>query len=244
MISKAEIALVRSLADKRGRTENNMFVVEGRKMVEELTESTFEIEKIYTTETTPYIHGRECTVVGAKEMERLSQLKTPTNYLALARIPARKLHANALSNKLVLALDDVQDPGNVGTIIRLADWFGIDTILCSEATADCYNPKVVQATMGALLRVEIHYCDLTKILPTIGGPVYGTFLEGDNIYKAPLTSHGVIVMGNEGRGIGSAIEALTTHKLFIPPFPAEAPTSESLNVATATAIICSEFRRR
>lgn len=259
MIAKSEIAFVRSLADKRARAESGFFVAEGRKIVEELVSSDFGLRGIYCVEGAESIDRLPadiCTVVSSKEMERISQLRTPTEYLAVAKIPQHRLIIDNLADKLVLALDDVQDPGNVGTIIRIADWFGIDNIICSHATADCFNPKVVQATMGALLRVKIHYCDLESTLAAIRGigksdsddslcvPVYGTFLEGDNIYNIELQQRGVIVMGNEGRGINPAVARMIDRKLYIPPYPAGVPTSESLNVATATAIICSEFRRR
>ena len=147
----------------------------------------------------------------------------------------------------VLALDDVQDPGNMGTIIRLADWFGIRDIFCSEATVDCFNPKVVQATMGAIARVRVHYVPLPKFLQRMsseGIPVYGTFLEGENIYDAELPATGVLVMGNEGQGISAAVGQQTTHKLYIPSYPTDAETSESLNVAVATAVATAEIRRR
>ena len=145
------------------------------------------------------------------------------------------------------ALDDIQNPGNLGTIIRLADWFGIGDIVCSEATADCFNPKVVQATMGAILRVRIHYTDLAALLaqaPALRLPVYGTFLEGENLYGAELSPAGIVVMGNEGRGVGADVARTVTRKLFIPPWPADRRGSESLNVAMATGIVCAEFRRR
>lgn len=244
MVSKADIAFVRSLSDKRSRQESGLFVAEGRKIIEELVASDFVVTKVYTTLNTLTISGMECEQVSPKEMERLSHLKTPTDYLALARIPRREIDFDTLNRGLVLALDDVQDPGNVGTIIRIADWFGVKEIICSPSTADCFNPKVVQATMGALLRVKMHYCELSQILSQIETPVYGTFLEGENIYHKTLSANGVIVMGNEGRGISQLISQSVTDKLCIPPYPQGAPTSESLNVATATAIICSEFRRR
>ena len=148
---------------------------------------------------------------------------------------------------LTLALDDVQNPGNLGTIVRLADWFGIGDVVCSEATADCFNPKVVQATMGAILRVRVHYCDLEAYLAAeraAGTPIYGTFLEGDDIYRTQLTPTGIVLMGNEGRGVTPACAAQVTRKLFIPPYPAERHATESLNVAMATGIVCAEFRRQ
>jgi TrmH family RNA methyltransferase len=149
------------------------------------------------------------------------------------------------SRSLCLALDDVQDPGNLGTIIRIADWFGIEDIFCSRGTVDVYNPKVIQATMGAIARVRVHYVDLAEFIATAGDiPVYGTFLDGENMYGHELSANGIIVMGNEGNGIGSEVERLINKKLYIPNYPADRATSESLNVAVATAIVCAEFRRR
>ena len=180
-------------------------------------------------------------------MERVSHLKTPGSSLALVRMPHRDLRSADPAGGLVLALDDVQNPGNMGTIIRLADWFGIGDIVCSEATADCFNPKVVQATMGAILRVRVHYTDLGHYLAAhaaAGIPVYGTFLDGEDLYRADLTPAGIVVMGNEGRGVRPATAAGITRRLYIPPFPADRAGSESLNVAMAAGVVCAEFRRR
>lgn len=245
MITKADIQLVRSLADKRGRTETGLFVAEGRKLVDELRISPLRVEKVYTLD--PALNDPTATVASPKEMERLSLLKTPSDTLALVRIPDYKLKPGTLADHLVLALDDVQNPGNMGTIIRLADWFGISDIVCSEATADCFNPKVVQATMGAILRVRVHYTDLGRFLDetsATGTPVYGTFLEGENLYHTALSPAGVVVLGNEGRGVRPATAARITRRLFIPPYPPDRHGSESLNVAMAAGIVCAEFRRR
>ena len=212
MLTKADIRLVRSLADKRARTDEGLFVAEGGKLIGELRAS-----------------------------------KTPSDSLALVEIPRRRLDPAKLRRSLVLALDDVQNPGNLGTIVRLADWFGIGDVVCSEATADCFNPKVVQATMGAILRVRVHYCDLEAYLAAeraAGTPIYGTFLEGDDIYRTQLSPTGIVLMGNEGRGVTPACAAQVTRKLFIPPYPAERHATESLNVAMATGIVCAEFRRQ
>jgi TrmH family RNA methyltransferase len=180
-------------------------------------------------------------------MERISQLKTPSDCLAIVEQPRHRLSHEALRTSLILALDGVQNPGNVGTIVRLADWFGVEDILCSKECADIYNPKVVQATMGALLRVRVHYVDnLAEILSSAakeGTPIYGTLLDGNNIYSETLAKRGIIVMGNEGQGVSEECRKSLTHKLFIPPYPADRPTSESLNVAMATGIILAEFRR-
>ena len=245
MLTKADIRLVRSLADKRARTDEGLFVAEGGKLIGELRGSHLKVRKIFALEGV--FAGPEVETVAPRDMERLSLLKTPSNSLALVEIPRCDLKPERLRGRLTLALDDVQNPGNLGTIVRLADWFGIGDVVCSEATADCFNPKVVQATMGAILRVRVHYTDLGAFLHDAGAaglPVYGTFLEGENIYGTTLTEEGVVVMGNEGRGVTPACAAQVTRKLFIPPYPADRRGSESLNVAMATGIVCSEFRRR
>lgn len=244
-MTKAEIQLVRSLADKRGRTEHGLFVAEGEKLIGEIRASHLRVRKIFALEGV--FDGPEVETVSPHDMERLSLLKTAGNSLALVEIPHHTLAMRHLGDRLTLALDDVQNPGNLGTIIRLADWYGIGDVVCSPATADCFNPKVVQATMGAILRVRIHYTPLAPFLREAtahGIPIYGTFLEGTNIYDTVLTPTGIIVMGNEGRGVTPEVAAAVTHKLFIPPHPADRRTTESLNVAMATGIVCSEFRRR
>ena len=244
-MTRSDIQLVRSLSDKRGRSEHGLFVAEGAKLIGELRRSDLRIRRIFATEG--LFEGPEVECVTEKEMERLSLLKTPSNSLAIVEIPRYRLDAAHVGQRLTLALDDVQNPGNLGTIIRLADWFGIGEILCSPATADCFNPKVVQATMGAILRVRVHYVELAPLLAQAaarGVPVYGTFLEGENLYDAQLGDGGIIVMGNEGRGVRPDVAQTVTRKLFIPPFPAERRASESLNVAMATGVVCAEFRRR
>lgn len=242
MLTKAEIKRIRSLGDKEGRRALGLFAAEGEKLVGELLASDFTVREVYRTGDN----------VSVSEMERLSFLRTPTPVLAVAEIPAFRGAGGApggIAPALSLALDEVQDPGNLGTILRLADWFGVRDVFCSPGTADCWSPKVVQATMGAILRVRVHYEPLEPRLASFsaaGLPVYGTFLEGDNIYRCDLApDRGVVVMGNEGKGISPAVGALVSHKLFIPPYPGEAGrTSESLNVATATGIVLAEFRRR
>lgn len=243
MITKADIQRIKSLSDKRGREEYGAFIAEGEKLIEELRHANLHIRNIYaTTALWP-----DAEVVTPKDMERISQLKTANSSLAVVDIPHYDLQLADPSRNLVLALDRVQNPGNLGTIIRLADWFGISDIVCSADCADCFNPKVIQATMGAIIRVRVHYTDLAKWLAkqqTAGTPIYGTFLDGENIYSKRLTHNGVIVMGNEGQGIGAACAATVSERLYIPPYPTDNNGSESLNVAIATAIICSEFRRR
>lgn len=245
MLTRSDIRLIRSLTDKRCRDEEGLFVAEGRKLVEELRASHLRIRRIYTCDERCADELTE--VVGPKEMERISLLKTPSDMLAVVEIPRYAPDPDLGRDELVLALDEVQNPGNLGTIVRLADWFGIRDVVCSPASADCFNPKVVQATMGAILRVRVHYTDLESLLASVAvhrTPVYGTFLDGENIYRADLTPAGIVVMGNEGRGIGESCARSITRRLFIPPFPAGRRGSESLNVAVATAVICSEFRRR
>lgn len=245
-MTKAEIQFIRSLADKRTRDTEHLFVAEGIKLVDEIINSQLRIRNIYTTRDD--VAGRDVVRIEKREMERISQLNTASDILAVVEQPRYSLKLNNLRSRLTLALDGVQNPGNMGTIVRLADWFGVENIICSRECADLYNPKVVQATMGALLRVKVHYVDnLSWLLSEAregGLPIYGTLLDGNNIYNERLSSEGIIVMGNEGRGLSDECRKTLTHKLFIPPYPADAPTSESLNVAMATGIILSEFRRK
>lgn len=245
-MTKAEIQFVRSLADKRTRDAEHLFVAEGFKLVDEIRNSELRIRNIYTTRDD--ISGLDVVRIEKREMERISQLNTASDILAVVEQPRYKLALNSLKGELTLALDGVQNPGNMGTIIRLADWFGVENIICSRECADLYNPKVVQATMGALLRVKVHYVDnLSALLNearTSGLTIYGTLLDGNNIYDEKLSSEGIIVMGNEGRGLSEECRNTLSRKLFIPPYPADAPTSESLNVAMATGIILAEFRRK
>ncbi len=243
-MTKAEIQFVRSLADKRVRDAEHLFVAEGDKLISEILSSGLRVRNIYALED--HFEGRAERVT-AKEMERISQLKTASTSLAVVEQPRHKTPTKAPADRLALALDGVQNPGNLGTIIRLADWFGVEDIFCSEDTADCFNPKVVQATMGAILRVRVHYLKLADFLRRTaesGVAVYGTMLDGDDIYDAKLQTNGVIVMGNEGKGVSAECVKSFTHKLLIPAYPPERQGSESLNVAMATGIVCAEFRRR
>ena len=242
MITKAEIQSIRALADKRGRVEQGAFIAEGEKLIAELRASALRVRKIYTTKPL----WADAEVIAEKDMERISQLKTANSTLAVVECPHYNLEDVEPAKNLVLALDRVQNPGNLGTIIRLADWFGITDIVCSVDSADCFNPKVIQATMGAIIRVRVHYTDLAQWLEkqhSQGVKIYGTFLDGQNIYKTEKGSCGVIVMGNEGQGISAECEKSVTHRLYIPPYPTDRSGSESLNVAISTAINSSEFRR-
>ena len=236
MISKNEIKEIKALGQKKFRDERRLFVVEGEKLVAEALQSGFDIVAHYRVED-----------IGVEAMARISQLTHPSPALAIVRQPD-PAPASIQPDELVLALDGIRDPGNLGTILRIADWFGIHTILASEDTVEVYNPKVVQATMGAIFRVRVHYCDLRSEFQIATErqtmTVYGTFLDGDNIYQTPLTRGGIIVMGSEANGISPAVASAVTRRLYIPPFPPDAHTSESLNVAVATAITVAEFRRR
>lgn len=246
---------IRSLEQRKFRRQEGLFVAEGNKLVTDNL-ATLHCHQLVATAAWWEAHpeavklAAECYEVTPAEMERVSLMQSPQEVLGTFRLPDYALTEADLAlfeHELVVALDEVQDPGNLGTIIRLCDWFGIRHIVCTPTTADCFAPKVVQATMGAIARVKVHYTDLPAFLQQMRQrevPVYGTFLEGTDIYQTELTPHGVIVMGNEGRGISDAVRPLVSRKLFIPPFPADAVTSESLNVGIATAITVSEFRRR
>ena len=237
-ISKAQITLIRSLQHKKYRDELGLFVAEGQKCVEELKKG-FEL----VLEVTP---GNATEA----EIAQMSGLKTPQGVIAIFK-KRPETDNKRQTTDLTLALDGIQDPGNLGTIIRTCDWFGVRQIVCSKDTADCYNPKVVQATMGALTRVNLTYTDLPEWLAEQTCPIYGTLLEGKNMYqvfkehpvtdnRSPLT---VIVMGNEGNGISQEVRKVITHPILIPSYPSDSETSESLNVAIATAIVLAEFRR-
>lgn len=237
MISKNQIKFVRQLEQKKYRKKEGLFVAEGPKVVVDLLRAGFKAHTIFATSEWES-QGQTFQEVSDEELRRVSFLQHPQRVLALFFIPTESIPS---VSSLSLALDDVQDPGNLGTIIRIADWFGIDTIYCSENTADAWSPKVVQATMGSIARVNIIYTDLQELISKAQAPVYGTLLDGQDIYTQELSKEGIIVMGNEGNGISAPIRKLINRKLLIPQFH-EGP--ESLNVAIATAITCSEFRRR
>lgn len=251
MISKNKIKLIHSLELKKNRLAERLFVAEGNKLVADMLPFFFcrlLLAKPRWMATQGDIAAEELLVAESdNEIRRASLLKNPQDVLALFEIPTWNIQEADPRRDLVLVLDNVQDPGNLGTIVRLADWFGIEHVVCSPDTADIFNPKAVQATMGALSHVKVHYTDLAEYLKkwrSIGIPTYGTFLDGENIYTKMLTNNGLLIMGNEGNGIRSDLASMVNERLYIPNFPPERETTESLNVATATAIICSEFRRR
>lgn len=251
MISKNKIKYIHLLEQKKYRNKEKVFVAEGHKVVEELLVHNKPVTVVATEKwlqgrTLP--HDTELIVVGEDELQRVSLLQHPQQVLAVfPQKNGRTFCPDEVdTDNLSIALDGVQDPGNLGTIIRIADWFGITDIYCSPDTADVYNPKVVQATMGSIARVRVTYGDLCALVEALPHyfPVYGTMLDGDNIYDSPLQNRGIIVMGNEGKGISPALAAKVNRRLLIPNYPPDRETAESLNVAIATAITCAEFRRQ
>ena len=250
MISKNQLKYIRQLEQKKYRRREGVFVAEGTKVVGDLLQR-YRPEAVFATADWQAPAGITPQLVTDDELRRISFLQHPQQVLALFPLPVNcqpstvNCKPSTVNSELSLALDGVQDPGNLGTIIRIADWFGISTIICSEDTVDAWDPKVVQATMGSIARVNIIYLNLPDFLDTLPAdfPVYGTFLDGENIYTQELTPNGLIIMGNEGNGISEAVRSKVNHRLLIPDFH-QGPTADSLNVAIATAITCSEFRRR
>ncbi|MEI7501856.1 MAG: RNA methyltransferase [Paludibacter sp.] len=249
MISKPKIKLIASLSQKKFRDEQGLFIAEGTKLVLDLAPS-FRCVLLVANEDWLSEHrtitADEIIDVDETELKKISNQKSPQGVLAIFEKAKYTYSIDDLNQKLNLALDDVQDPGNLGTILRIADWFGITNVFCSEHTADAYNPKTVQATMGALARVKVHVVNLPDFLKSCNDklPIYGTFMDGENIYSKTLSQQGIIVMGNEGNGISSEIEKFVSERLLIPNYPIGQATSESLNVGVATALVCGEFRRR
>ncbi len=255
MLSRNQVKHIQSLKQKKFREINRQFLAEGSKLVLEILESKYKViavyalagwlkgnEKILLSKKTPF------TEISEGEMERITALSSPSPALAIAEIPATQILPFAAIHDLVLVLDDIKDPGNLGTIIRIADWFGIESIICSENTVDLYNPKVIQATMGSVARVRVHYFNLPEFLSTVDPAIkiYGTFPEGEIIYFMHLDPKGIIIIGNESTGISPEIASKVTDKISIPSYsPAtRRDHAESLNASIAAAIVCSEFRRR
>ena len=244
MVTKNDIKLYRSLKQKKFRKEYQLFVVEGKKGVEEAIKSKLKIEAILSSDKNFSLNQPKAEIVSQKDISTISSLKNAPDTLCIVHYPKyQKLDVNSLKDELILILDDLQDPGNLGTIIRIADWYGIKNIICSNETVDQYNSKTIQATMGSYARINLHYTDLEEFLPeyknTCQLPVYATLLEGENIYNAELSKNGAIIIGNEGNGISSSIKKISTNRITIPKFG----KAESLNAGIATAIVCSEFRR-
>jgi len=240
MVSKNQIKLITSLQQKKYRLANKLFFAEGVKVIQELVESNFELEHLFTSRNDfEKVLDSKKSVVDESDLKKISALSTPNSCLAVFKIPAEKL---IIETGLILALDSIRDPGNLGTILRLCDWFGITQIICSKQTVDVYNPKVVQSTMGSIARVNLSYIDLEDFISKTKLPVFGTFMDGVNIYQTTMPQEGIIIMGNEANGISAELEKLVKNRLTIPRF-GNLQKTESLNVATATAIILSEFRR-
>ncbi len=260
MLSKNQIKFINLLKQKKHRIEHQLFVAEGGKIVSELINSSIVVKQVYSTPdffqknnlTISEQKSIECIDIKETELERISSLITPNEVLAICEIPSYKLNIDSLKGKLTLVLDDIKDPGNLGTIIRISDWFGIEQIICSNESVDVYNSKVVQATMGSISRIKVHYTDLIEFftLNTIALklPVYGALLDGKSIYIEQLSANGFVVIGNESRGINDALLSFITDKISIPSFSqyksGGGGEAESLNAAIASSIICSEFRRR
>jgi TrmH family RNA methyltransferase len=247
LLSRAKIKQIKSLEYKKFRKEFGLFVAENEKLVSEILLSNLEIDSLFCLQDAKL---PECDVqkniISEADMNRISFLKTPSKALAVIKIPNKKIDFNEINNSLSIVLDNIQDPGNLGTIIRLCNWFGIRNIICSPECADCFSPKTAQATMGAICRVNVFYVELKEFLNSMDKniDIYGTFLDGENIYDSQLSQTGLIIMGNEGQGISPEIEKFVTKRLYIPCFSSTTTKPESLNVSVATAIVCSEFRRR
>ena len=253
MLSKSRIRMIRSLDIKKNRLACGLFLAEGKKLVSDLLDSEIEIEFLVSTpQNLPFFlrsgtYPPEIIEASEEEIKKASLMRNPQGCLAVCRIPGHELPEDAGENSLIICLQDIQDPGNMGTILRLSDWFGIGDIVCSPASADVYNPKVIQATMGAIGRIRVHYSALAPFLrlkKEKNVTVYGTFPEGENIYSTSLTPEGIIVLGNEGKGISEELYPLLSRRITIPDFSAGNQKPESLNVSIAAAIVVSEFRRR
>ncbi len=238
-LSKNQLKLITSLSQKKYRTAHHLFVAEGTKIVAEFLNSTFELDQLFCVDNTIYKNLEKVTEISETELKKISTLITPNNVLALFKIPAENL---SFKSGFIVALDEINDPGNLGSIIRLCDWFGVEQLICSTNTVDCYNQKVVQSSMGSLARLSIIYTDLEVYLQNSKLPKYAAIMDGENVYKSKLPTSAVLVMGNEANGIRESILKLITNTISIPRFGALKQT-ESLNVATAAAILLSEFKR-
>lgn len=249
MISKAQIQFIQSLHLKKFRQQHRLFIAEGTKIANELLACSHLLHSVYASEdwikqNSHRLNAAQVVEVNEQSLKKISLLASPNEVLCLVKMEANEFNPKQLATEFCLALHEVQDPGNLGTIIRLADWFGIDTVLCSEGTVDAYNPKVVQATMGSFLRCKVHYCDLKQCLEFAQKnniPSYAAVLDGTSIYKTKLQENGLLVMGNESKGISEELLRLITYRISIPSF--SKMNSDSLNVSIATAILCSELRR-
>jgi len=240
MLSKSQLKLISSLQQKKYRTKHGLFIAEGVKLVNEFLNSTYNCKLLLKTEDFgPIPANVDQQLIEPRELQKISLLKSPNKVLGLFEIPEPN---NRVENGLIVALDGLNDPGNLGTIIRLCDWFGVNQLVCSTDTVDCYNPKVVQASMGSLSRVRLIYQDLRLFLENSKLPGYGAFMDGDSVYSKKLVEDAILVMGNEANGISEPIASILKERISIPRFGSLQET-ESLNVASATAILLNEFRR-
>ena len=256
MLSKNKIKFINSIKKKKYREIHQCFFAEGEKLVDELLNSNVQIIEIFAT--TDWINKNkqgfylrpelDVIEISENDLNKISSLTSPNKVFAIAKQPVYEYKIEEIHTGLSLFLENINDPGNLGTIIRIADWFGIKNIFCSKESVDVYNPKVVQTSMGAIYRIKIHYVESGEFLTSLSElenfNIYGTFLKGKNIYQEPLDKNGLIIMGSESHGISKELEPLINKKLFIPNYPSNGETSESLNISAATAIVCSEFRRR
>lgn len=253
MVSKNTIKLIKSLALKKNRLKQNLFLVEGDKNVSEVLDSAFCVENLLAT--SKFLDDNKALIKKAKlvteatqqEIELTSLLKNPQNSIAICKLPKSKEIPNNFKTDFCIYLDDIQDPGNLGTIIRICDWFGMNQLFCSPKTADLFNPKVIQASMGSFCRIEVFYTPfetVAKLAKNENFPILGAFLEGENLYKQKLPKKAIVVVGNEGNGISKEVKNKIEQKIKIPEFSQNATSAESLNVSVATAIICSEFKRQ
>lgn len=238
-LSKNQLKIISSLQQKKYRIKYGLFIAEGTKVVNEFLNSTFDLEQLFCVSDVSYEKIDKITIISDLELKKISSLKTPNNVIALFKIP---IENHLKKEGLILVLDEINDPGNLGTIIRLCDWFGVDQLVCSKNTVDCYNPKVVMASMGSLTRVSIVYTDLDTYLTESTLPKYASLMDGENVYKSELPKKAIFVMGNEANGISETTLKLLNHTVSIPRF-GNSQQTESLNVATATAILLSEFKR-
>ena len=240
MLSKNQVKLIQKLQQKKYRNELNLFIVEGKKSIVEFLQAGYRLELLIATEVfATALNGQPVTLVSKEELRKVSSLKNPDEGLAIFH---QRQHKGILQEGVILALDNVQDPGNLGTLIRLCDWFGIETLICNSQTVDCYNPKVVQATMGSLTRVAVHYVDLAGFLATCALPLYAMDLDGENLYTTEFPEDCVLILGNEANGISPEIRALADGIITIPRF-GKLQQTESLNVAMAGAIVVSQVRK-
>lgn len=245
MLSNAQVKLIKSLHNKKFRDATGLFIAEGKKVVEDISVSSIKVEHVYATER--YTGHLKHIPISEEELSKISSLSTPQPVIALCHIPVYDGVLPNLQDDLALALDNIRDPGNLGTIIRIADWFGITHIFCSNESVDTYNPKTIQATMGSVARVKVYYVNLGETLAEYAKndiPVYGATLSGNNVYDEEISPNGVLVIGNEANGISEKVAESITQSVFIPSYAKHNKGAESLNAAVATAVLCAEFRRR